>query len=257
MKKKFIWISLAIVTLLVGTFWGVREIRQSNFNKQFHKLNLAIIEDIPTIDTIGHQATNPLQSKLICFSQKNHAIDEHISHYLDHKKLASEHLFSQEWIVLYPKTSSFNLRDSNAYDLIEKTYHTEGLSVRPSKEKVLKTFYTTADGKEITLNDIVADKVTFRKTLKEILPETTEKQALEAHEQLIKSFEGEDWSAIDFSIKNNTLILNKATVSLSIFVNSLNPAYFTEAEFMAFQEQETERQELNTGVTIHYGNQKP
>lgn len=105
------------------------------------------------------------------------------------KKLASEHLFSQEWIVLYLKTSSFNLKDSNAYDLIEKTYYTEGLSVRPSKEKVLKTFYTTADGKEITLNDIVADKVTFRKTLKEILPETTEKQA---HEQLIKSFEGED-----------------------------------------------------------------
>lgn len=259
MKKKIIWSTLVLFALLCASIWGIRKVQLSDFNRQFHTLNLAIIEDIPSINAIGEHKTSAFHSNLFFFSQQNHAIGEHIEASLNQARANQIGPFAQEWIVLYPKTAQTNLVGVKAYDLIEQRYHSAFLSVSSDKEKVIQTFYASAaTGKTITLNDLVIDKESFRNTLRFILEETgksQDKDLTDFNQKVAAPFETEDWSSIPFQIIGHSLEIKGGSFSLNNFVDSLNPAYFSKETLEQYHEENKALQAMLQSpdtTTIHY-----
>ncbi|MGT2910109.1 hypothetical protein ACVR1I_00140 [Streptococcus cameli] len=260
MKKRSVFlITIGLCLALTGIgIWGIRKAQQTRFNELFRVQNLAIIEDTP-IDAIGHLVSNPTETQVHIFTQKDDktAISQYIKTEVEQTRIKKQNLLFQEWVIVYPQTLPSNLKNVTAYEVVSQTYRTKGLEVYLAKEKRPETFYATEAGQEITLHDLIADKKQFQQTLASILPATSEPEALAAHELLLQEFEQGDWSNINFRIEEDTLLLDKATISLSVFVDSLNTDYFSEETLTVFRSNEKALQEMQSSdetVTFYYDN---
>lgn len=259
MKKQFWVIGLLLAIIIpIGTVWGLRQYQLKQFNTLHHTRNLTIIEDVPSISAIGTHHTGQFENQVIFFSQSDEssAISQEIKNHLDSLTPRHVGLLSQEWLVIFPRTKKEPLlKGVTTYDLVQETYQAKGIETKLAHEEIISTFYADADGKPITLENLIADKESFRKILDTVLYDSEEPQAKQARLDLLALFDQEDWSSIDFTIEKDTLLVDKASISLSIFLDSLNRDYFTEQALNDFQEIEQARQLMETSeeaVVIHY-----
>lgn len=247
MTKKIIRSTLVLFALLFASVWGIRKIQSADFNRQFQSLNLTIIKDIPSINAIGDRHTPIFHSNIVFFSQSDHAIEKHVSASIEQAKAKQIGPFAQEWIVVYPRTATTNLANVVAYDLIEQRYHSNLLSVSPSEENITQTFYASSKtGKTITLNDLIVDKDSFRRTLNKLLQPTKENQSENLktfNRRFLARFDTDDWSTIDFRIIDHSIDIN-GYFSLNYFVDSLNPDYFSKEMLDKYRKENEDLQAL-------------
>ncbi|MFA9468749.1 hypothetical protein [Streptococcus sp. E24BD] len=99
MKRYRLIIGLLLVLALSGlAVIGGRYWQKQLFNKEFERLNTAIITDIPTINAIGQRATQAFESELIFFSQSDEtsSIRQQVDSYIDNIKPQRQSLINQE-----------------------------------------------------------------------------------------------------------------------------------------------------------------
>lgn len=242
--KSRLLVILVVMVLVPLSIWGLHRKYQSDFNEQFHLLNLAVIKDVETIDVIGFQWTS-WNHQSVYFSQEEEksAIHQEIAEQLPSPGSSIDWL-TEKWTVFYPQSKKSNLQNTSFYALMKKEYRASGFSVQAKAEEELRTFYAKPDGSLLTLNDLIADKETFRKTLREIWKKPTELQALEYYQKTMKALDSDDWSKIAFSYQNKVLYFDKSTISISVFVESLNATYFTKDEMAYFRSMEESRKAM-------------
>lgn len=228
------------------------------FNQAFHTLNLAVIDDVPTIDAIGESKVNSSGNHQVLFLSQGidkAGIHQHLEPYIDAAKLGKLGWLDQEWVVFYPQTQETDLQEVNNYLLMKRTYGTDWASVHLKTETVLDSIHLKEDGSTFTLEDLITDKANFRQTLAGLWHETSEPQALTFRQDLTALFEQEDWSGIDFRVTENSLVVNKGSWALSPFLASLNRDYFSDQTWAYLEDLEASRLAMETSdqtVTIHY-----
>lgn len=255
MQKKWKFLVIGFFFIIGVTGLGLHWFGQEQtrlLNEQLKPLNLRIIDDMGTkIDAIGG-SQNP---RIIGFFQKDQttAISQRITAVSEEvtKTASPDGLTQKEWIVLYPQTRTSPFANAAAYSLMKTTITADWLQVRTSQEEELEVFYEKKNESLLTLQDLIADKETFREQLEQVLassPAKTE-DAQKVHEELIKTFAIEDWSDISFAYEQESLVLPQAIISMSVFVESLNETYFSEQTLAGFRS--ITENSPNT-VTIHH-----
>lgn len=259
MKKKHGLIGLASLLALAGLgFWGLGQAQNRAFNQAFHQLNLAVIDDVPTIDAIGqHGVDGSSNYHVISLSQgiETSGIHQHLKPYINAAKPDKLGFWEQEWVVFYPRTQDTDLQGVSNYQLMKRTYETDWATVELADDVLLKTIHLKADGSTFSLEDLITDKESFRQTMAELWHETTEPQALKVRQDLTTLFEQDDWSGIAFQVTENSLVVDKASWSLSPFLASLNPTYFSDQTWTYLEELEASRLAMEASdqtVTVHY-----
>lgn len=256
MKRKWKFFAIGFLFIICLTGFGLHWFgKEQNrlLNEQFVPLNLRINDDMGTkIDAIG----GPQNPRIIGFFQRDDqtAISQRIGATLEkEEKTAKSDSFTQkEWIVLYPQTRNSPFENTAAYAVMKTNIRADWLQVTTSQEEELEVFYEKADESLLTLEDLIADKKIFREQLEQVLassPAKTE-DAQKVHEELIATFATDDWSDISFAYEQNTLVLPKAIISMSVFVESLNDTYFSEQTLAAFREQA--QADTSSATTIYY-----
>ncbi|HFU3705774.1 TPA: hypothetical protein ACGO7G_001408 [Streptococcus suis] len=248
--SKVLLLVLLIATGLscIGIYWLGKE-QNRLLNEQCHSLNIRIINDLGTkIDAIG----GPQNPRIIGFYQRDAttAISQRIGTASEEElKIAKpDNLFQKEWIVLYPQTRSSPFENTSAYAVMKTSIKAEWLHVTTSSETELDIFYEKADESLLTLEDLVQDKESFRMTLKTILVSAKNEAEIQVQKDILEMFESDDWSAIPFAYTEKSLILEKAIISISAFVDSLNPYYFSEQTLADLRLSEESRQALEDSV---------
>ncbi|MCK3941250.1 hypothetical protein HCC47_00010 [Streptococcus suis] len=256
MQKKWKFLVIGFFFIIGVTGLGLHWFGQEQtrlLNEQLKPLNLRIIDDMGTkIDAIGG-SQNP---RIIGFFQKDQttAISQRITAVSEEvtKTASPDGLTQKEWIVLYPQTRTSPFTNAAAYSLMKTTITADWLQVRTSQEEELEVFYEKKNESLLTLQDLIADKETFREQLEQVLassPAKTE-DAQKVHEELIKTFAVEDWSDISFAYEQESLVLPQAIISMSVFVESLNETYFSEQTLAAFRAQV--QAGTSSATTIYY-----
>lgn len=240
MKKKHGLIALVSLLVLIGlAFWGLRQMQSRAFNQAFHTLNLTVIDDVPTIDAIGESKVNSSGNHRVLFLTQGidkAGIHQHLEPYIDAAKPGKLGWLEQEWVVFYPKTVENTLKDVDSYDLMKRTYRTNGIAVVLEQEDFLETIHLNHQGNLITLNELVSDKEDFRDTLKSLL-ENINKDLTDFNQKILAPFEADDWSSIPFRIADHSLDIQGGSFSLNNFVHSLNPDYFSEETLEQYREE--------------------
>lgn len=256
MQKKWKFLVIGFFFMIgiagLGLHWFGQE-QTRLLNEQLKPLNLQINTDTGTkIDAIGG-SQNP---RIIGFFQKDQttAISQRITAVSEEvtKTASPDGLTQKEWIVLYPQTRTSPFTNAAAYSLMKTTITADWLQVRTSQEEELEVFYEKKNESLLTLQDLIADKETFREQLEQVLassPAKTE-DAQKVHEELIKTFAVEDWSDISFAYEQESLVLPQAIISMSVFVESLNETYFSEQNLAAFRAQV--QAGTSSATTIYY-----
>lgn len=256
MQKKWKFLVIGFFFIIGVTGLGLHWFGQEQtrlLNEQLKPLNLRIIDDMGTkIDAIGG-SQNP---RIIGFFQKDQttAISQRITSVSEEvtKTASPDGLTQKEWIVLYPQTRTSPFTNAATYSLMKTTITADWLQVRTSQEEELEVFYEKKNESLLTLQDLIADKETFREQLEQVLvssPAKTE-DAQKVHEELIKTFAVEDWSDISFAYEQESLVLPQAIISMSVFVESLNETYFSEQTLAAFRAQV--QAGTSSATTIYY-----
>lgn len=231
MKQRQWLIALTSLFLLTGlAVWGLRQLQSRAFNQEFHTLNLAVIDDVPAIDAIGESKVNSSGNHRVLFLSQGidkAGIHQHLEPYIDATEPGKLGWLDQEWVVFYPQTVKNTLKDVDSYDLMKRTYRTNGIAVVLEQEDFIETIHLNHQGNLITLNELVSDKENFRDTLKSML-ENINKDLTDFNQKIVAPFEKEDWSSIPFRITDHSLDIQGGFFSLNNFVHSLNPAYFSE-----------------------------
>ncbi|HEL1612187.1 TPA: hypothetical protein TXL52_000218 [Streptococcus suis] len=256
MQKKWKFLVIGFFFIIGVTGLGLHWFGQEQtrlLNEQLKPLNLQINTDTGTkVDAIGG-SQNP---RIIGFFQKDQttAISQRITAVSEEvtKTASPDGLTQKEWIVLYPQTRTSPFTNAAAYSLMKTTITADWLQVRTSQEEELEVFYEKKDESLLTLQDLIADKETFREQLEQVLVSSPAKTegAQKVHEELLKTFAVEDWSDISFAYEQESLVLPKAIISMSVFVESLNETYFSEQTLAAFRAQV--QAATSSATTIYY-----
>ncbi|HEP1826829.1 TPA: hypothetical protein VB889_001936 [Streptococcus suis] len=248
--SKVLLLVLLIATGLscIGIYWLGKE-QNRLLNEQWHALNIRIINDLGTkIDAIG----GPQNPRIIGFFQRDDqtAISQRIGATLEkeEKTAKSDSLTQKEWIVLYPQTRNSPFENTAAYAVMKTYIRADWLQVTTSQEEELEVFYEKAHESLLTLEDLVQDKESFRAKLKTILVSAKNEAEIQVQKDILEMFESDDWSAIPFAYTEKSLILEKAVISISAFVDSLNPYYFSEQTLADLRLSEESRQALEDSV---------
>ncbi|HGL8787205.1 TPA: hypothetical protein ACIRH8_002245, partial [Streptococcus suis] len=247
-KARLLVLLIATGLSCIGIYWLGKE-QNRLLNEQCHALNIRIINDLGAkIDAIG----GPQNPRIIGFFQQDDttAISQRIGTASEEElKIAKpDNLFQKEWIVLYPQTRSRPFENTSAYAVMKTSIKADWLHVTTSSETELDIFYEKADESLLTLEDLVQDKESFRTTLKTILVSAKNEAEIQVQKDILEMFESDDWSAIPFAYTEKSLILEKAVISISAFIDSLNPYYFSEQTLADLRLSEESRQALEDSV---------
>lgn len=256
--KRLSLLFLAFVTICILTVFGyeyLSQMQQEKFSKEyFYPLNIEIINDV-TITAIGQNQQQPIYSFFM--ADEETAISQAISKYWEKERQRDipKSLWEKHWHVLYPQTRTSPIKDAETYAIMKRVYAGKFFDIQLKEETELETIYVKPNQGRLTLNDLVQGKEEFRETLATIFRESQSKGFEDIHQQILKDFDSDDWSAIPFTYEKGMIDLAKASISLSRFKDSLSPAYFTDQDWKEFEQLEESRQKMNDSadtVTITY-----